>query len=117
MDFKDPTVQKGIIVVILCMMVAYVYYFTSFLPFFYHPMRARIASLSSEYEKMSAELEKARRTVDNLPRLEKEYERLHEKWLAAGRERSCGAPEEDHKRRDSSRSGFSSVRTQSSDNA
>ena len=66
MDFKDPQVQKGIIVGILCIMIGYVYFFTSFMPFFHHPMRAKIASLSSEYEKMSAELEKARKTVGNL---------------------------------------------------
>lgn len=83
MDFKDPAVQKGIIVVILCAMIGYVYFFTSFLPFFFHPTKVRIVSLSSEYEKMSAELEKARRTVDNLPKLEEEYEKLHEKWVAA----------------------------------
>jgi type IV pilus assembly protein PilO len=83
MDFKDPQVQKGIIVGILCIMIGYVYFFTSFLPFFHHPMRAKIASLSSEYEKMSAELEKARKTVGNLAKLEAEYNRLHDKWIAA----------------------------------
>lgn len=83
MDFKDPAVQKGIIIGILCAIIGYVYFFTSFLPFFHHPMRAQIVSLTSEYEKMSAELEKARRTVGNLPKLEAEYNRLHEKWIAA----------------------------------
>ena len=83
MDFKDPQMQKGIIVGILCIMLGYVYFFTSFLPFFHQPMRAKVASLSSEYEKMSAELEKARKTVGNLARLEAEYNRLHDKWIAA----------------------------------
>jgi type IV pilus assembly protein PilO len=83
MDFKDPQVQKGIIVGILCIMIGYVYFFTSFMPFFHHPMRAKISSLSSEYEKMSAELEKARKTVGNLAKLEAEYNRLHDKWIAA----------------------------------
>jgi type IV pilus assembly protein PilO len=83
MDFKDPQVQKSIIVVVFLAFIGYVFFFTSFLPFFSHPMRAKIASLNSEYEKMSAELEKARKTVGNLARLEAEYDRLHEKWLAA----------------------------------
>lgn len=83
MDFKDPAVQKGIIIGILCAMIGYVYFFTSFLPFFHHPKRAEIVSLTSEYEKMSAELEKARRMVGNLPKLEAEYDRLHVKWIAA----------------------------------
>ena len=83
MDFKDPQVQKSIIIVILLAITGYVYFFTSFLPFFFHPMKSRIDSLTSEYEKMSAELEKARKTVGNLARLEEEYNRLHEKWVAA----------------------------------
>lgn len=83
MDFKDPAVQKGIIIGIACAFVGYIYFFTSFLPFLHAPMRAQIASLNSEYEKMSAELEKARKTVGNLPKLEAEYNRLHEKWVAA----------------------------------
>jgi type IV pilus assembly protein PilO len=83
MDFKDPQVQKGIIVGIFCILIGYVYFFTSFLPFFHHPMRAKIETLSSEYEKMSAELEKARKTVGNLAKLEAEYNRLHDKWVAA----------------------------------
>lgn len=83
MDFKDPQVQKSIIVAILLMMIAYVYFFTSFLPFFYGPMKAKHETLSGEYEKMAAELEKARKTVGDLARLEEEYERLHVKWVAA----------------------------------
>ena len=83
MDFKDPKVQKTVIVGILLVIVGYVYFFTSFMPFFFQPQRARIETLSSEYDKMSAELEKARRTVNNLARLEEEYARLHDKWVAA----------------------------------
>ena len=53
------------------------------MPFFFGPQKAKIISLESEYEKMSAELEKARQTVGNLAKLENEYNRLHEKWVAA----------------------------------
>ncbi len=83
MDFKDPGVQKGIIIGVVCVILGYAYFFTSFLPFFLRPMSAQISSLTSEYEKLSADLEKARRTVGNLPKLEAEYDRLHEKWIAA----------------------------------
>jgi type IV pilus assembly protein PilO len=83
MDFKDPQVQKSIIVLIFIVIIGYVYFFTSFLPFFYQPMRAKVGTLSSEYEKISAELEKARKTVGNLAKLEEEYNKLHEKWVAA----------------------------------
>jgi type IV pilus assembly protein PilO len=83
MDFKDPKVQKTLIVTILIIMIGYVYFFTSFMPFFFQPQKARINTLGSEYDKISAELEKARKTVNNLARLEEEYKRLHEKWEAA----------------------------------
>jgi len=83
MDFKDPKVQKTLIVGILLVIVGYVYFFTSFMPFFFQPLRARINTLDSEYDKISADLEKARKTVNSLARLEEEYERLHEKWIAA----------------------------------
>ncbi len=83
MNFKDPQVQKSLIVGILLLIFGYVYFFTSFLPFFYSPQKAKINTLTGEYEKISAELEKARQTVGNLAKLENEYERLHEKWVAA----------------------------------
>lgn len=83
MDFKDPQVQKSLIVGILLLIVGYVYFFTAFMPFFYHPQKVKISTLTTEYEKMSAELEKARKTVGNLAKLEEEYNRLHEKWVAA----------------------------------
>jgi type IV pilus assembly protein PilO len=83
MDFKDPKVQKTLIVTILLVIIGYVYFFTSFMPFFFQPQKARVNTLSGEYDKISAELEKARKTVNNLAKLEEEYERLHEKWIAA----------------------------------
>ena len=83
MDFKDPEVQKVLIVAILLVIFGYVYFFTSFMPFFFQPQRMRVSTLEVEYDKISAELEKARKTVNNLARLEEEYERLHEKWVAA----------------------------------
>lgn len=83
MDFKDPMVQKTIVLVIFLAIVAYVYFFTQFMPFFFQPRKSRIEALTLDYEKISADLEKARKTVGNLEKLEKEYERLHEKWVAA----------------------------------
>lgn len=83
MDFKDPQVQKSVIIGILLLIFGYVYFFTAFLPFFFSPQKAKINTLTGEYEKMSAELEKARQTVGNLAKLENEYNRLHEKWVAA----------------------------------
>ncbi len=83
MDFKDPQIQKSVIVGILLLIFGYVYFFTAFLPFLFSPQKAKINTLTGEYEKMNAELEKARQTAGNLAKLENEYNRLHEKWVAA----------------------------------
>jgi type IV pilus assembly protein PilO len=53
------------------------------MPFFFQPRKVRIQALTVDYEKISADLEKARKTVGNLEKLEEEYNRLHEKWVAA----------------------------------
>jgi type IV pilus assembly protein PilO len=83
MNLKDPKVQKIIVGVMSIVILSYVYFGTSFFPINYPVRRAKIKSLEKEYDKLSAELEKARRMVGNLARLEAEYERLHDQWLSA----------------------------------
>jgi len=83
MNMKDPKVQKIMMGAMAVVILSYVYFATSFLPFSYPVRKAKIEALEKEYSKLSAELEKARRTVGNLARLEVEYERLHEQWLNA----------------------------------
>lgn len=83
MNMKDPKVQKIMMGVMAVVILSYVYFATSFLPFSYPVRKAKIEALEKEYSKISAELEKARRTVGNLARLEAEYERLHDQWLDA----------------------------------
>jgi len=83
MNMKDPKVQKIMMGAMAVVILSYVYFATSFLPFSYPVRKAKIEALEKEYSKLSAELEKARRTVGNLARLEAEYNRLHEQWLNA----------------------------------
>ncbi|MDZ7860099.1 MAG: type 4a pilus biogenesis protein PilO [Candidatus Krumholzibacteriota bacterium] len=83
MDLKDPQVQKTMVIGMFLAIVAYVYFFTSFMPFLYKPRAVKEESLKREYDKVSTELEKARKTVGNLGALETEYNRLHRKWEAA----------------------------------
>jgi len=83
MNLKDPKVQKIMLGVMSIVILSYIYFGTSFLPFNYPVRRAKIKSLEKEYDKLSAELEKARKMVGNLARLEAEYERLHDQWLSA----------------------------------
>ena len=83
MNLKDPKVQKIMLGVMSVVILSYIYFGTSFLPFNYPVRKARIEALKKEHAKLSAELEKARQMVGNLARLEAEYERLHEQWLSA----------------------------------
>lgn len=83
MNLKDPKIQKIMLGVMTMIILSYVYFGTSLLPINYPVRKARIEALNKEYTKLSAELEKARKMVGNLARLEAEYERLHDQWLSA----------------------------------
>ncbi len=83
MNLKEPKTQRIVLGVIALAAAGYVYFGTSFLPFSYPVRKAKIAELEKEHEKLAAEVEKARRVVGDLARLEAEYERLHDQWLSA----------------------------------
>ena len=83
MNLKDPTVQRTMLGVMAVVILSYVYFGTNFLPINYPVRKAKIEALEKEHAKLSAELEKARKMVGNLARLEAEYERLHDQWLSA----------------------------------
>jgi type IV pilus assembly protein PilO len=83
MNLKEPKTQRVVLGVIGLAAVGYVYFGTKLLPFNYPVRKAKIVALEKEHEKLAAEVEKARRVVGDLARLEAEYERLHDQWLSA----------------------------------
>lgn len=83
MNLKEPKTQRIILGAIGLAAAGYVYFGTSILPFNYPVRKAKIAALEAEHEKLAAEVEKARKVVGDLARLEAEYERLHDQWLSA----------------------------------
>ncbi len=83
MNLKEPKTQRIVIGAIALAAAGYVYFGTSFLPFSYPVRKAKIEALEKEHEKLAAEVEKARKVVGDLARLEAEYERLHDQWLSA----------------------------------
>jgi Tfp pilus assembly protein PilO len=83
MNLKEPKTQRIVVGVIGLVAAGYVYFGTSFLPFNYPVRKAKIEALEKEHEKLAAEVEKARRVVGDLARLEAEYERLHDQWMSA----------------------------------
>jgi type IV pilus assembly protein PilO len=69
--------------VLVLAVAGYVYFGTTLMPFNYPVRKAKIAELAAEHERLAAEVEKARKVVGDLARLEAEYERLHDQWLSA----------------------------------
>lgn len=83
MNLKDPIVQKTMMGIMAVVILSYVYFGTTLLPINYPVRKTKIIALEKEHAKLSAELEKARKMVGNLARLEAEYDRLHDQWLSA----------------------------------
>ena len=83
MNLREPKTQRIVFGVIGLAAAGYVYFGTTILPFNYPVRKAKIQALEAEHEKLAAEVEKARKVVGDLARLEAEYERLHDQWLSA----------------------------------
>jgi len=83
MNLREPKVQRIILVIVFVVTVTYLYFDTTMTSICYKVKKDKIESLEIEHTKLSAELEKARKMVGNLARLEAEYERLHDQWLSA----------------------------------
>ena len=83
MNLREPKSQKILAGCLALVAGGYIYFGTSLLPFNYPVRKAKIQALESEHEKLAAEVEKARKVVGDLARLEAEYERLHDQWLSA----------------------------------
>jgi len=83
MNLKEPKTQRIILGSIALIVGGYIYFGTSLLPFNYPVRKAKIETLVAEHEKLAAEVEKARKVVGDLARLEAEYERLHDQWISA----------------------------------
>lgn len=82
-DITNRSVQKGLALSVVLLSVVGVYFFTSFLPFFYPPRELKVKELREKVAKLTTEVEQAKRTAANLPRLEKEMEALHVRWEQA----------------------------------
>jgi type IV pilus assembly protein PilO len=83
MNLRDPKIQRLLLIILVVVVGGYIYFGSSLFSFCYMPRKARIESMEKEYAKLSAELEKARKTVGNLAQLEAEYQKLHDQWISA----------------------------------
>lgn len=85
MDLQNPRTQKYIIVGILSVMVIYVYFFSTFVPFGHRALAEDRQQLEGEFQKLSADLSKARQTLNNREEVEHQYEILGRRWEVASK--------------------------------
>jgi Tfp pilus assembly protein PilO len=72
-----------VLAVALCALAGWGYFLSDLLPFGHQRLSKRNRELSAARETVATELEKARRSVGNLPQLEKEHRELERKWKQA----------------------------------
>lgn len=83
MSLRDSKTQRIVIAAAVCGVALWAYFISTLLPFGYKVRAAKAQELRAQQEAASAELEKARRTVSNLPQLEREQRELERKWRQA----------------------------------
>jgi type IV pilus assembly protein PilO len=74
-DFKDPSVQKTVIVLLVGVFVLYI--FNSQI---YSKKKEVLEELNKEYNELNAQYINAKRTASSLPMLEEENKRLTRRW-------------------------------------
>jgi type IV pilus assembly protein PilO len=83
LDFRDPNVQIAGLVCFLSAAIVYVFFLTSFVPFGFQPRREHITKLEGEYERISADLMKAKQTASRLPQVQAGFEQMTKRWEEA----------------------------------
>lgn len=83
MDLQDPKVQRLLLSVLVSAVVLYGFFGTSLAPFTYASRSAEIAELETKHQQLTRDLERARLTVGNAAKLEREFDFLHRQWLVA----------------------------------
>jgi type IV pilus assembly protein PilO len=83
MTLRDSKTQRLLLTVVVVGVALWGYFIADFLPFGYRRQVKKVQELRAAQETVSGELEKARRTVNNLPQLEAEQQELERKWKQA----------------------------------
>src|SRR5262245_50167612 len=82
-DFANKTTQKALMLSAGLIAVVGVYYFASFLPVLDQPRDTGLKGVREKVAELTTEVEQAKRTAANVPRLEKEMTELHARWEQA----------------------------------
>ncbi len=79
-DFRDPNTQIAGVVVLASLVIGYVFFISKMLPFGYRQKAQTIDQLEQDYEKVSADLMKAKQSASRLPKVQAELEAIAKTW-------------------------------------
>lgn len=82
-DFRDPFVQRSVLVGLGLAGLLYVFFGTHMLPVCCRPQAERIREARDEVERLSDDLSRAKQTASGLKALQDEYARLEKDWEEA----------------------------------
>jgi len=83
MNIREPRNQKLIMAGIGVAALGYLYFFSTFLPFGHHKLAGERNQLEEEYKQLSADLSKARQSLNNLDEVERQYQVITTRWEVA----------------------------------
>jgi type IV pilus assembly protein PilO len=83
MDLHNPRTQKLLIAVVLSATIGYFYFFSTFIPVGYRAYSGEKNTLEAEFQTLSADLSKARQTLNNKAEVERQYKILGKRWELA----------------------------------
>lgn len=79
-DFRDPNTQIAGVVVFLSLAIGYSFFLADFLPFSFKKKAAVISQLDQDYEKLSADLMKAKQSASRLPQVQADLAAIEATW-------------------------------------
>jgi type IV pilus assembly protein PilO len=79
-DFRDPNVQLAGMIILVSLAIGYVFFLSGIASFGFQPRAEAIAQLEDDYERISADLMKAKQTASRLPQVRAEYEAISAQW-------------------------------------
>jgi type IV pilus assembly protein PilO len=82
-DLRDPNTQVAGAIVFLSLAIGYVFFIADFLPFGFRQKAAVISQLEQDYEKVSADLMKAKQSASRLPKVQAELALIEKQWEEA----------------------------------
>ena len=85
MDWHHPRTQKFILVGFVSAALIYLYFFSTFIPFGHVAAAEERQNLEADFQKLSADLSKARQTLENRDEVERQYEILERRWQVASK--------------------------------